>query len=289
MSTVVSLPEKRHDPGQEQPPEKRAKLTTMESKYAEEAKSGEGSSAHTRRVTKFVCEICRTNGHKCWDCPKRSQGMGWGCTYYYGPCKKKDDDPREHWSIEMVKDCVVCGKMGNHWADECPFRSDGDDDDDFGLRWVLENDTVEAEHALGTERKSTFESGSHNNVNIVSQSRNTKSSSSKVCQHLNNEGTSNASQEDNMINAAVKLGSDIHENEHAHTSEQYDDDDDDDDEISNHEEIGENAVENLSSFGQAYYQRHKPGFAAHCQHHGDSVTGARSGLHFGNSAASLKG
>ncbi|KAL8496639.1 hypothetical protein ACS0TY_020361 [Phlomoides rotata] len=66
-----------------------------------------------------------------------------------------------------------------------------------------------------------------------SQSRHTKSSRRKVCQHLNNEGTSNASQEDNMIRAAVKLGSDIHEIEHAHASEQYDDDD----EISNHEEI----------------------------------------------------
>ncbi|KAL8494497.1 hypothetical protein ACS0TY_025341 [Phlomoides rotata] len=68
MSTVVSLPEKRHDLGQElfpePPPEKRAKLTAMESKSAEEAKAGEGSSAHTRRVPKFVvCDICRTNGH----------------------------------------------------------------------------------------------------------------------------------------------------------------------------------------------------------------------------------
>ncbi|KAL8494501.1 hypothetical protein ACS0TY_025345 [Phlomoides rotata] len=136
MSTVVSLPEKRHDLGQdlfpEPPPEKRAKLTAMESKSAEEAKAGEGSSAHTLRATKFVCEICFTNGHTCWDCPKRSQGMGLGCVYCYGPCKKKDDDPREHKSMEMVKHCVVCGKMGKHWAYECPYRSDGDDDDDFG-------------------------------------------------------------------------------------------------------------------------------------------------------------
>ncbi|KAL8494500.1 hypothetical protein ACS0TY_025344 [Phlomoides rotata] len=152
MSTVVSLPEKRHDIGQElfpePPPEKRAKLTAMESKSAEEAKAGEGSSAHTRRVPKFVlCDICCTIGHTCWDCPNRSQGMGLGCIYCYGPCKKKDDDPREHRSKEMVKDCVVCGKMGNHWAYECPYRSDvdadadddadddddDDDDDEFGF------------------------------------------------------------------------------------------------------------------------------------------------------------
>lgn len=100
---------------------------------SEESKSGGGSSTELDDDIEDYCEICRGHvGHECWDCPYKSKGIGWGCIECYGPCKKEDGDPSEHWSIEMVKQCVVCGNMGNHWgdwADDCPYRSDAQVDD----------------------------------------------------------------------------------------------------------------------------------------------------------------
>ncbi|XP_040362386.1 uncharacterized protein LOC121049385 [Rosa chinensis] len=151
MSTVIKLPEKRQYLGQahipEEPPEKRPKLgdpqprelddTAMElqirskseeAKSAGEVKSAGGFSTHTRRDINPYCEICYGHvGHQSWDCPDKSKGMGMGCRLCYGPCKKnehEDDDDGEHRSIEMVKYCIVCGSMGRHWGDDCPYWSE---------------------------------------------------------------------------------------------------------------------------------------------------------------------
>nr|XP_011459644.1 PREDICTED: uncharacterized protein LOC105350016 [Fragaria vesca subsp. vesca] len=60
------------------------------------------------------------------------------------------------------------------------------------------------------------------------------------------------------------MDSDILENEHADASEYVDD------EMNSHEEIEENALENLSSIGQAHYQRLKQGTIIEYKDFGDN-------------------
>lgn len=87
--------------------------------FSGETKSGEGSSTHTR-ATKLVCELCRTNGHVCWDSLKN---------------QKEWDGVVQRRTTILVSTGLL--NMGNHWADECPFRSDGDDDSGATMTAVL--------------------------------------------------------------------------------------------------------------------------------------------------------